>query len=474
MNLDLTREGLHRAAARAAELYTEIFAELEQRRVDPGASREQMRSLLGQTIGERGVGLDQALEEFAEWVLPNSMGTPHPMYLGLVNSSPLPAGPLADLLISSLNNNCGGFHQSPAITASEQVVIQQFARLCGLGGEEASGMVLPGGTMANLQGLLLARHARFPEWDERGPQALAGMPLLYTSDATHFCNARAGQVIGIGRAGIATVASRGRGAIDLDQLESQIVRDRREGRLPFAVVGNAGTTGTGAIDDIGGLADLCQRHQLWLHVDACYGGGALLLDPPIQELQQIGRADSIAIDPHKWFFIPLTAGLLLTRHPQLEADTFDIAASYIPRSDVVESCHRGLPTSRRGSAMTIWMALRAHGWGVIREAVARDIRLTRYLERLLRDAGFRLLEGGQLSVACARWQPDGPSAEALDHLQSRIAGRVVDSGRAWFSTVRHDGLTWLRLNLVNLYTTERHIESLADLIEQAAHDCHAP
>jgi aromatic-L-amino-acid decarboxylase len=343
------------------------------------------------------------------------------------------------------------------------VVIQQFARLCGLP-DETSGMILPGGTFANLQGLLLARHAHFPSWAKEGPAALDGRPLIYRSDVTHFCNDRAAQVIGIGEAGLVRIGSHGRGVIDRKQLEKQIQRDREAGHLPFAVVVNAGTTGTGAIDDIGAIADLCQRYKLWLHVDACYGGGALLLEPRLHQLEGIGRADSIAIDPHKWFFIPMTAGLLLTPHRELEVATFDIDASYIPQGDSIEAYRRGLPTSRRGSGLTIWMTLRAHGWKVIREAVARDIRLTRYLEDLLREAGFRVLDGGQLSVACARWEPEGVEAVALDELQASIARAAVDTGRSWFSTVKHDGAVWLRLNLVNIHTREHHIESLAELI----------
>ena len=144
MSLDLSRVGLLKVSERAAELFTEIYSGLEDRRVDPGVTRAEMHALFENSIGEEGVGLARALEEFAEKILPHSMGTAHPLYFGLVNSSPLPAGPLADLLVSSLNNNGGAFHQSPAISATERVVIQEFARLCGLG-DEASGMILPGG-----------------------------------------------------------------------------------------------------------------------------------------------------------------------------------------------------------------------------------------------------------------------------------------------------------------------------------------
>ena len=395
-----------RTANRAAELYTQIYAELEDRRVDPGVTREGLRQLFAGSIGDDGVGIDQTLDEFLEKVLPNSMGTPHPLYLGLVNSSPLPMGPLADLLVSSLNNNGGAFHQSPAISSTEAEVIREFGKLCQLG-ENASGMILPGGTFANLHALLLARHAHFPQWNTHGPASVTKRPLLYRSEVAHFCIDRAATAIGLGSQNVVNVPLVGRGTIDVEALEKQITADLEAGHQPFCVVANGGTTGTGAIDDTAAIAEICRRHGLWMHVDACYGGAALLLDPIPTEFAGIGQADSIAIDPHKWFFMPITAGMVLTPHAQVEVEAFEIATSYIPGDGVVDPFKRGFPTSRRSSGLTVWMTLRAHGWNAIREAVQRNIQLTRRIEDRLREAGFQVLNDGQLSVACARWEPDG-------------------------------------------------------------------
>jgi aromatic-L-amino-acid decarboxylase len=458
---------LNRAAQRAARLYVEVYRGLEDRPVDPGVTRAEMRALFEGSIGEEGVGLDAVLDDFAQRVLPNSMGTPHPLYFGLVNSSPLPAGPLADLLTSSLNNNGGAFHQSPAMSACEAEVVRAFSRLCGLGGD-ASGMILPGGTFAMLQGLLLARQAHFPQWLQAGPTALSGQPRLYTSAASHFSVARSAAVMGLGADGVVAIPTQGRGAIDLRALDAQIDADRHAGHLPFAIAATCGTTGTGALDDLNGAADICRRHKLWLHVDACYGGGALLAEARPTQMAGIGRADSIAIDPHKWFFVPMTAGLLLTPHRDVETAAFDVAASYIPVDDFVDPMRRGVPTSRRSSGLTVWMTLRAHGWRVVREAVERNIRLTRLLEQRLRDAGFRVLEGGQLSVACARWEPPGVVGHAADDLQARIAQAVVATGRSWFSTVEFQSALWLRFNLTNIHTRERHIDEVARLIADVA------
>lgn len=458
---DLDAEPLEAAAQRAARIFVEIYRGLESRRVAPPFSREQLRDSFANTLNEDGVGLLDALQEFERTVLPGSMGTPHPLYLGLVNSSPLPAAALADLLISALNNNGGAFHQSPAMSASEEEVVRSFVRLFRLP-EAAGGMILPGGTFANLQALVLARSRAFGDGIQAGARC-------YASDASHFSVARSAKVAGVRAADVVSIPTVGRGTMDARALGDQITRDRRAGHQPFAVVATVGTTGTGAIDPVSEIAELCAREKVWLHVDACYGGGLALLPELEPHLSGVEKADSIAVDPHKWFFIPVTAGLLLIQDPKFAHDLFDTGSgSYVPTDGHSDPWQHGIPTTRRSSGFAVWMALRAHGWRTVREAVSRNIQLTRLLERLLAERGFSVLPDGELSIACARWEPQGVDPSALDQLQSRIAKDVVASGNAWFATVQHRGRTWLRFNLVNLYTRERHIRYLADLLAETA------
>jgi aromatic-L-amino-acid decarboxylase len=402
------------------------------------------------------------LEEFHDNVLPASMGTPHPLYLGLVNSSPMPGAALADLLVSSLNNNGGAFHQSPAMTACEAEAVRSFARLYGLP-DSTEGMFLPGGTWATLQALVLARAGVV------GKSAPGPGLRIYSSEASHFSVARSAFVVGIGAEDIVSLPTVGRGELDMNALRDMIRRDRAQGKTPVAVVATAGTTGTGAIDNIGEIADICESEKIWLHIDACYGGAIALVPELRGWLKGIERADSIAVDPHKWFFIPVTAALLLVREPGFAVQCFETAhGSYIPGDGVVDAWRRGIPTTRRSSGFTVWAGIRAHGWNTIRDAVRRNITLTRLLERLLAERGFTILPDGKLSIACARWEPANIDAAALDRLQYEIARRTIATGKTWFSTTRHGGRTWLRFNMVNLHTREEHIQQLADLLEDTA------
>src|SRR5262245_22869908 len=459
---DLPREPLEEAARRAGELFVEIYRGLEQRPVAPAVERGALLEQFAGTLGDDGLGLLAALDEFRARVLPASMGTPHPLYLGLVNSSPLPGAALADLLVSALNNNGGAFHQSPAMTACEVEVVRAFARLYGLP-DGAEGMFLPGGTYATLQALALARGRAI------GGRAPGPGLRVYASDAAHFSVARSAAVAGIGAEDFVALPGSGRGELDIGLLAEAIRRDRRDGKTPLAVVATAGTTGTGAVDRIAEAADLCAAEGVWLHIDACYGGAIALLPELRGLLAGAGRAHSIAVDPHKWFFIPVTAALLLVGEAGLAARFFDTAeGSYIPGDGSIDAWRRGIPTTRRSSGLTVWMALRAHGWRAVREAVRRNIELTRLLEGLLAERGFTVLPGGQLSIACARFEPPHGDPAACDRLQEELALRVRGAGQAGLATVRHGGRTWLRFNLVNLHTREEHIRRLADLLDRTA------
>jgi len=458
----LRLDELGEASRKAAGLFERIYTELEQRPVTPQASPEQVRALFAGSLEEHGVGLVRALEDFETKVLPHSMGIAHPLYMGLVNSSPLPGAALADSLVSALNNNAGAFHASPAMSACEEEVCRGFVRLVGLP-DTAAGMVLPGGTFANLQALAVARAAC-----RLGP-AEAPLARLYVSESAHFSVSRTARVVGFFPEQIIRVPTTERDVMDVAALQARLERDLHEGLRPVAVVATLGTTGTGGIDPLAAIADLCERHRVWLHVDACYGGAALLLPELRGRLAGVERADSVAIDPHKWFFIPMTAGLLLLREPRHGREAFDEPASYIPAADM-DAWRWGIPTSRRASGFVIWMGLRAHGWETLRQAVRGNIALSRTLERGLSAAGLEVLPGGELSVVCARSPGAGLTPEEEDARQVELAHRVSASGEAWFATVRHRGRTWLRFNLVNLHVRAHHVEQMIELVISAARE----
>ena len=450
---------LEGALGAAAHMIRCFYDGLERRDVAPNIPLSDTVAAFEGTLDEDGVGLDAALRDVETLVMPRAMAIPHPLYLGLINSSPLAGGIVAESIVGALNNNAGAWEQSPPFAAAEEEVLRCLKRVLGLPAD-ASGIVLPGGSYTALHALQLARDAYLPEWRTEGVRALTGDPRVYVSDASHFSAERAAIAIGVAPKDVVRLETNGRGAIDMSAFRRQLDRDRAGGARPFALVATLGTTGTGAIDPIEGLAALCAEFGVWLHVDACYGGAAALSPKLASHFVALSKADSVAVDPHKWFFVPMVAGVLFTRHQVQELETFDIDASYIPDNDRVDGYRRALPTSRRSAGFTVWMALRAHGLRTVREAVVRNIDLARSLEERLSIEGFRVMQGGELSIVCARLEPGGLGPEELDALQDEIAAAAVRSGETWFGTVRSAGETWLRFSFVSTFTRERHLDTL--------------
>ncbi len=452
------------AGHRIIDLIADYWRDLEGHRVAPPVDQATLFARFAGTLPDIGIGLQRGVDELSE-VLDASIAMSHPLYLGLVNSSPLPEAVLGDLVVSALDNNGGASHQGPANAAAEREVVNWLARRLQYAGE---GMILPGGSHATLQALQIAKFCRFPAWLADGPTAMTTRPRLYVSGATHFSSARAAKVIGLGDACIAAIPGSGRGEMDPQFLQSQIEEDIQRGWTPFAVIATAGSTGTGAMDPLDRIAPLCRDYSVWLHVDACYGGAAALLDSQRALFDGLQQADSLAVDLHKWFFMPLTAGVLLTRHEDSARALFDVSASYIPDAGHTQAYCRGLPTSRRASGLAAWFGLRTAGWQVIEEAITRNIVLTRNLEQQLQQRGFRVLPGGVLSIACARWEPAGFSPAALDRLQESISDVIRRDGEAWFATTLCDNQVWLRFNMVNLHSQQQHVDRLAELVTQVA------
>jgi len=453
------------AGKRLVEKIASYLEQVSHGRVMPEAGREAVFAEFANTLGDTGIGLDRVIDEEVPRVIRHSMAMNHPLYLGLVNSSPWPPAALGDLLVSIIDNNNGATHQGPVAASVEREILRELSvRL----DYPCDGLFLPGGTFANLHAMILARNIHFPEWENDGPHALKRLPRIYVADGSHLSIVRSAMAAGFGKTSISVIQPGARGEMRTDELERAIAEDIRAGDQPFAVFATAGSTGTGAIDPLPKIADLCEKHELWFHVDACYGGAVGLVPELAKLVDGMNRADSIAIDLHKWLFMPLTAGVFMTRHIEANRSAFRIAASYIPDGDYVEAYQRGLPTSRRSTPLAVWFAIRACGWQTLLGHIPANIGLTRAIETRMAKKGFRVMPGGVLSIACARWEPNGVEPSRLNELQIAIAKRVCESGKAWFATTLHAGESWLRLNMVNLYTRVEHLDTLIEAVCDSA------
>jgi len=460
---DLDLEEVRRLAHRAADMVADHVAGVRQGPVFGKVG--ERASVFDEPLPESGQSADEVLDAARDHVLAHPFGNSHPRFWAFINATPDPVGVMADFLASAMNSNCwGGDHASIHV---EDRVIRWIAEILGLPAE-SEGILTSGGSMANFTALAAARRAVAPSVREDG--FCGGPPLVvYASDEAHSCVDKAVDLLGLGTKQLRSIPSDDRFRIRLDALEGAIAEDRRAGRRPAIVVGNAGSVNTGAIDPLEELADLCAREGLWFHVDGAYGAMACV-SPTLRPLfSGLERADSVATDPHKWLYVPFEAGAALVREPGRLADAFRRPASYLvhdPDSPVrgpVLFNERGPELSRGFKALKVWMGLRRHGRQGYAAAVEHDVAMARLLASQVRaHQDLELLAEPGLSIVNFRCRPHGADlAEPdLDRLNRRVVNRLVGSGAFFLAPTLVRGRTALRVAIVNFRTRESDIEAL--------------
>lgn len=386
-----------------------------------------------------------------------------PGFFGYVHSPPSPIGVAADLLASAADQNVTSWRSAPAATEIERVAVRWLGALVGFA-DEAVGLMLGGGSAANLTALLIAlRASTEPNVDRR-------VFAVYASEEAHFSIAKAAAVLGVRVRRVAVDRDR---RLDPGALHEAIAQDRRAGLRPFCVVATAGTVATGAVDPLGAVAVLAAEWQLWFHVDGAYGALAAA-DPASRPLfAGIERADSLALDPHKWLYVPVDCGALLLRDPAATANAFGAGAGDYIRvltdqdAESFAFWEHGLELSRRFRALKVWMTLRYYGARRIAATIAEDIAVAARLAELV-DAhrDLELLAGPGLSICCFRHVPAGVPEPDLDAHNARLLDALQRDGRVYLSNATVDGRLALRACITNFRTTRADAERTVDIVRQ--------
>jgi glutamate/tyrosine decarboxylase-like PLP-dependent enzyme len=436
------------------------FATLPEQSVGRTATRPQMEALLRESPPEKAGEFAEVLREFREKVAPYAIRVNHPRFLAFVPGAPTFLSVLGDLLCAGTNFFAGVWLEAAAPSEVELVVLDWFREFLGYP-PQAQGILTGGGSEANLTALVVAREGLTHE--ERGRAA------LYVSDQRHWSVDRAARVIGLRPEQLRPVPADQHFRLPPAALGEAVRRDRAAGLQPWAVVANAGATDTGAVDPLAALADLCLEERLWLHVDAAYGWPAVLTVEGKAALEGIDRADSVTLDPHKWFAQTFEAGCVLIRDGRRLGDTFTLRPPYLedvePAGQEVNFADQGLALTRRFRALKIWFSVKVLGVGWFRALVERSCRLADFSQALLQLAGvFEVLHPRQLSILCFRYRPAGWREGELDRLNLAVLEAVRASGRAFLSSTRLRGRVALRFCFVNWRTTAADVEEVVQLL----------
>jgi aromatic-L-amino-acid decarboxylase len=466
-------EDVRQVGYRAVDVIAEYLSGLPQRPVFQPHPADRTRTLATEQIPVSGVTVDAVLDEFVEHVAPYPFGNGHPRFFGWVNSPPHLLGVFAEALAAAMNPSvAGGNHAAVHV---ERQVVRWFADLVGFG-DDGTGLLTSGGSMATLTAFTVARHraAQRAGVDVRtdGLQGHQRRFVLYLGTEGHGSARKAAELLGIGSANIRTVVSDDRHRLDADALRRNIARDLAEGLAPVAVMASAGTVNTGAVDPIDVIADICAEHEVWLHVDGSYGGPAvLLLDQHRQTRAALARVDSLAMDPHKWLYAPVDAGLVLLRDRQLARDAFSLVPPYLRTDDDPDGVagpvwfsEYGFDQTRPFRALKVWMLLKHLGVAGYRDLITRDIAVAdRLVIGVVAAPDLELLAHG-LSVVCFRCRPVDWSGDdqALDALNHRVLSAVQLGGRAFLAGTHVNGVFALRACVVNPGSSAADADAVLD------------
>ncbi|HWR39083.1 MAG TPA: aminotransferase class I/II-fold pyridoxal phosphate-dependent enzyme [Patescibacteria group bacterium] len=433
----------------------------------PGGYRE-LHQLLAQKLPWESTAVEDLLSEFEEKIIPHCTKIGHPRFLAWLLTSPSPAGTLGALLADVVNQVPAMYQSSPAATVLEEVVVQWFAEMFGFPGE-SGGILTGGGTEATQIGLTVAREVHFPGVMKNGMAGLGKIPVIYSSDQVHASVIRAAALLGIGIDYIKKIPVEQPFRLDLAALRKQVKEDRKNGLQPFCVVAQVGTSNTGAVDSLEYIGEFCREQQLWLHVDAAYGGAAVLTEAGRKLLAGIEAADSVATDPHKWFFVPAEAGCVLVRDKKQLWQVFGDGGEWDSEA-VTDWMHYGIQCTRAARAFKIWFAFRAQGMRSMAEIVEQNMAMAREFQKRLEGASeWEVVAPAVLSALCFRRLPAKEiTAAAVDQLQKNIVKIIADDGKALLNTANVNGALCIRVCFANHRTRWEDLDALMDILEAAA------
>jgi aromatic-L-amino-acid decarboxylase len=446
----------------AEQMIAEAWKSFDQARPTQPPVGAAVRALLSQPIPENGADARSCLDAAAQ-VLDVSIAQPRPRYFAYVGSSGLEIGVLGDALMACHDVNVA-VHAGGADLLEAQVV-RWVGEFTGFGATE--GVLGSGGTISNLTALCAARERAAPGFRERGG---AGTRLtLYCSREAHYSVRRAAEILGVGGANVRSIEVDGDRRMDAAALADAIDADVADGAIPVAVVATTGTTLTGAVDDLAGLADVCEPRGVWLHADGAYGLPAAATPSAGPLFDGLDRTDSATVDAHKWLYVPKACSVLLVRDPTALSDAFAHNESYMPHveSEQAHAVDRTLEYSRPLRALKLWLAFSVHGATAIRAALERNLEQARLLYDLVGERpGFEAIHVPQLSAVNFRHTP--PGVADLDAHNVRLACAVQEDGRFYLAPSVVDGRACLRACFVNYRTSEDDVRALLDVVEDLA------
>lgn len=436
------------------EEYERVLQEVEHGPVYPTVDVEEIRRhLISHYDFNRPMELHEAVADVEKMLQQWQVQVTHPRYFGLFNPSVTLASVIADTLVALYNSQLANWRTSPAANEMERHTLGWLASKFGLPAETRASFT-SGGTEANQSGVVVALTRAFPNYGKGGLRSLAGTPSIYLTEESHHGFNKIAHITGLGRNALRIVATGGDLKMDLNDLKRRVESDRRNGFLPFMVVGTAGTTAAGIIDPLPRIGSFCREARLWFHVDAAWGGAAILSPKLRHHLDGIEQADSITCDAHKWFSVPMGCGMFFCRYPDAVAEAFRADVTYVPGKQagpVFDPLTNSIQWSRRFIGLKLFLSLAHHGEQGHAEMIERQSRLGELLREELRASGWRVVNATPFPLVC--FTRDGVDT-------AKFLARMRERQVAWMSEAIVRGARVVRACVTSFRTTEEDVRAV--------------
>jgi len=461
--LELTSEEMRSLGYRIVDQIVEHFETLASKPVMRVSPRVELEAELREPLPEESTPVDALLDQLRRVVWPNIGNVQHPRFFAFIPSPSNFVSVMADALAAGFNPFAGNWLEGSGPAQIELVTIDWLREMCGLP-ETAGGLFVSGGSMANLTALAAARRARLDN--------LSDDATIYFSDQTHNSVEKALRVLGFAREQIRALPSDEDFRLPVESLRRAVAEDRADGKRPFLIIANAGTTNTGAVDPINQLADLCERENLWLHVDGAYGAAACLSERGRKLLVGIERADSLSLDPHKWLFQPFEIGCVLARDARLLKKTFHTMAGYLEdtkraEEEEINYYDYGVQLTRGFRALKLWLSIKTFGAAAFREAINRGFEMAEFAESLLRQSDcWRIISPATFGIVTFIFVAEGCSESEISEIHRRMVEAMAEDGFAFANSTTLRGQTVMRLCTINPRTTEDDVRATIKQLEQ--------
>lgn len=470
-SLDFSPEQFRQLLNKTSDLVIDQHADLENKKAYHYFPQKEVESWFDEPLPTDGMEPEMVLDLFKKLVMDTATNNVGPYMYAYVMAGGSQMSLLAEKLTAMINQNAGKWHLGPAASEIEKRVVQWAGELTSFG-KDCGGVMVSGGSAANLAGLTVARNIFF-EKEKIREKGLFGMKpfTVYASTEVHGCVDKSLMELGIGTNQLRKIEVNDDFTINLEALEKAIERDRKAGYTPFCIVGNAGTVNTGAIDDLTALAAIARENDLWFHIDGAYGGLPACLNSIKEQYRGIELADSLALDFHKWMYQTFEAGCLLVKDFSILQRTYFKQASYLDtrleeqgRTNFNEHYFQ---LTRNAKAIKVWMSLKTYGMKKLRKMIQKDIDLAHYLgEQVEKAADFELKSTSHLAVTCFRYTNGLTDEAAIDELNRKLIPALEKDGRVFITgTTLHDQFV-IRACLINHRMHEGTVDYLMEVVRE--------